>query len=74
MVRGVVFVAVGEHESDVSGKLLRIPVLPTVHPPLRERLERKETVLKLQQMKERTLDRDKPPWFHTVTDIHAKQI
>ena len=37
VVGGVVLVAVGEHESDVSSKLLGVPVLPAVHLPLRKK-------------------------------------
>lgn len=37
VVRWVVLVAVGEHESDVAGKLLRVPVFTTVNLPLMKR-------------------------------------
>lgn len=37
VVGGVVLVAVGEHESNVAGKLLSVPVFPAVDLPLRQR-------------------------------------
>lgn len=45
MVRWVVLVAVGEHESDIASKLLSVPVFTTVHFPLMKSWERTILVL-----------------------------